>query len=172
MADINPGDTVTAEVAPAVSRRPFDQDDGPKPFTITGEVWEDFGDNPHGPVLRVGSYALGLDNITVIEHTVAPTPRIGWASVHLKGRELPNERYAGFITDSGDFHLLEPDTGTHSWAAREEYDDARPLAVLDSTEETRTRIAKALHGDDGPLGTFDYMAADAVMNEFGLKERK
>jgi hypothetical protein len=72
--DVKPGDTVTVRVEPNPDTGWGTLDHGPEAIEVTGKVWLDSGDNPHGPVAKVGVHALGLPNVTLTAHQPAPEP--------------------------------------------------------------------------------------------------
>jgi hypothetical protein len=71
---VKPGDTVTVRVEPNPVTGWGTLDHGPEAIEVTGKVWLDSGDNPHGPVAKVGVHALGLPNVTLTDHQPAPEP--------------------------------------------------------------------------------------------------
>src|SRR5690606_27087871 len=62
-ANVKAGDTATAEVSPVHT-----DGDGPKPFTITGEVWAD------GQTLMLGGWSITLPNLTLTDPQPAAEP--------------------------------------------------------------------------------------------------
>jgi hypothetical protein len=77
----------------------------------------------------------------------------------------PEARYTGFIDNNGDFH------GTEDGFLRNlgpgDYTIVRRLVVIDPAEVDRGGVARALRGEGEP-GTYDYIAADAVIKYLGL----
>lgn len=71
---VKAGDTVTVRVEPNPDTGWGTLDHGPEAIEVTGKVWLDSGDNPHGPVLKVGVHAIGRDNVTLTDHQPAPEP--------------------------------------------------------------------------------------------------
>src|SRR5690606_11005522 len=75
---VKPGDTVTVRVEPNPGTGWGTLDHGPEAIEVTGTVWLDSGDNPHGPVAKVGVHALDLPNVTLTAHQPAPEPEPEW----------------------------------------------------------------------------------------------
>jgi hypothetical protein len=122
-AKVKAGDTVTMRVTPV--------EKGRKPFTVEGEAYGAPG------ALMVGGLWVMNDKIaTLIAHTPAPEPE--WepgrlVSVRVNGRELPGERYQGFVTHHGTVMVANED-GSPESINLAHLRDVRPLVVIDPAE--------------------------------------
>src|SRR5690606_12092362 len=97
------GDTVTVRVEPNPVTGWGALAHGPEAIEVTGKVWLDSGDNPHGPVAKVGVHALGLPNVTLTAHTPAPEPEPEWKPGTFVSGEFEGRRGQGVVTEQGEF---------------------------------------------------------------------
>lgn len=108
---VKAGDTVTLSVDPVGSVTT------PKPFEVTGEAWEDYSDNPHGPLLRVGTYWLNSPEVAVIDHQPAPEPEPATPAPGTFGTAVVDgQRRHGLIDEDGDFAFQVWDSAYRTYA--------------------------------------------------------
>jgi hypothetical protein len=139
---VKPGDTVTVRVEPNPGTGWGTLDHGPEAIEVTGTVWLDSGDNPHGPVAKVGVHALDLPNVTLTDHQPAPEPEPEYMVGHVYEAKVANVGRVQVVRVDPD--MDEDPLYPFPWFAPSENDhyteravtDVRPLVVLDPESDT------------------------------------
>jgi hypothetical protein len=146
---VKAGDTVTVRVEPNPDTGWGTLDHGPEAIEVTGKVWLDSGDNPHGPVAKVGVHALGLPNVTLTAHQPAPAPEPehapGFYTVH--PYDSPETNWTGFVDSEGTFYGEED--GFFRQAFKGDYTVDSRLVVIDPAEVDLVALTKI--GDEAYL---------------------
>src|SRR5690606_23490974 len=112
----------------------------PEAIEVTGTVWLDSGDNPHGPVAKVGVHALDLPNVTLTDHQPAPEPEPEWKPGTVADIEVGGDNtYRAIRTEVGRWEA------ENDWTFYDDgVEDVRPLVVIDPADvdvEALTKIA-------------------------------
>jgi hypothetical protein len=144
---VKPGDTVTVRVEPNPVTGWGALAHGPEAFEVTGKVWLDSGDNPHGPVAKVGVHALGLPNVTLTAHQPAPEPEPEWtdgtvAEVTYNNADETEQFKTRALRGDGSW---VPFADVSDLIMDDEVTDVRPLVVIDPAEvdvDAIIRVAK------------------------------
>jgi hypothetical protein len=161
---VKAGDTVTVRVEPNPGTGWGTLDHGPEAIEVTGKVWLDSGDNPHGPVAKVGVHALGLPNVTLTAHQPAPEPEPEWKPGQFVSGVVEGARRQGMVDDLGNFlfwnHELEG--VQEDPIAPGVVTDIRPLVVIDPADVDRVALQREI--DDAMPGH----EASVVLERLGL----
>ena len=154
--EVKPGDTVTVRVEPNPVTGWGALAHGPEAIEVTGKVWLDSGDNPHGPVAKVGVHALDLPNVTLIAHQPAPEPEPapGYYAVHPTAN--PEAVWTGLVFEDGSF--VGEEDGFYRSASKGEFSVSERLVVIDPA------AARQSLEDNGWGGQW----AAAVLEHLGL----
>jgi hypothetical protein len=143
---VKPGDTVTVRVEPNPDTGWGTLDHGPEAIEVTGKVWLDSGDNPHGPVAKVGVHALDLPNVTLIAHQPSPEPERKPGTLVAATMDDGAE-VVGFLAIDGYIVFVDGD-GDETREAWADAASIRPLVVLDPESDT-DRLSNIIREVDG-----------------------
>jgi hypothetical protein len=177
---VKPGDTVTVRVEPNPGTGWGTLDHGPEAIEVTGTVWLDSGDNPHGPVAKVGVHALDLPNVTLTDHQPAPEPEPEYMVGHVYEAKVANVGRVQVVRVDPD--MDEDPLYPFPWFAPSENDhyteravtDIRPLVVLDpesDTDRLAAIISSHRHGSEVPWPE-DRRTAEAILEHLERRARE
>jgi hypothetical protein len=132
-AKVKAGDTVTVRVGPSPDTGWGALRHGPEAIEVTGKVWLDSGDNPHGPVAKVGVHTLDLPNVTLTAHQPAPEPEPEWtdgtvAEVTYNNADETEQFKTRALRGDGSW---VPFADVSDLIMDDEVTDVRPLVVID-----------------------------------------